>query len=1237
MKHLLKSIMLFLMLCIGQNAWGQLSDEIIGSGTFSGTTIKWTLIQRGGKCRLNISGEGAIPDYSSYTAVPWANITAASGNLDARSVITAISVAEGITSIGRGVFNNTAIISFKIPSTCTSIRASAFRSCINLKEIYIPETVTSIASTAFNYCSSLSLVHYDGRCTSNTALSLSNVATNGKIIEKAGAYTTELSYVNVPEGWDYYTHGVKCHSGAWVAESDTKLFFYSNTSGAGVDYATVGNLDAAYQDNRAYHPWRVNCYKYTSLEINKNIASIGENEFFGYSNSDVSKMGYTNMQTITVESGNQNFVVGDEGALYNKAKTILYLYPATSATTDLEVPSTVTEIGSGAFYGASNLCRITFLGTISKIGEYSFSQASSLNYMYFVTETAPSDYPKPSGFNSSAFIGISNEGLVAANASTDDFILFTKYVRGNGIRNWTFDGNSTSSVRAYISNGTLYVKGYGAYTTQSSSASWYSNRNSITKIVIEEGITDIGSNTFSGCSNVTEVTLNNSGTIGNYAFKSCSALTRVNIGSGVTEFEDASWTGEDPFAGCSSLTVNVTDLKSFCSISNIQYLTAKSRTLMVNGVTHSSTTELVIPEGVTYIPNSTFRYFTNVAKIKIPSTLKVIPQNNFSGHIYLTEITVPSTVSSVGEKAFYGCTSLHTATLNNSKDIGSSAFEGCTSLQTVTLNNSGIIGHSAFKNCSALTQVNIGRVKGFEDAGDYGLYPFDGCSKLAIVNTTALYTFCYSYRYDEPYVASRIYYLTSSSYGTASKKTLMINGVTHPSESVLEIPEGVSSISFDIFRNFTNVTKIKIPSSVKVIGKQFANDTYLTEIILPSTFTSIGSDAFDGCTNLGRIVCLAIPCPSADGSIVTNPGNITLKVPHGMGAVYGNANVWKEFNIVECIAATEDVKMFANEKRDFFSPTKTISWKLSDESVATLLNMSNVDMSEGICVQTTDFGYDGTTEQPYKTVNVTAELEDYNTCVWKIKVYPREVTLTDGNAYKNTVDFETEKISYTRTFNATAGKWQCLYVPFDIEVTDDLLENFDFAKLYMVSYHDANNNGEIEDNEPLRMVFSRIYAGKTLHANMPYYIRSKSSGKKTIEVTNTTLKAAANGSVNCSTTEHEYTLVGIYNTTNIKGRYTMASDGTFSYYTKDTNLKANRWYMEVTSRTGSGADLENYARPIEIVVEGDEETTGIADLEDKASDPKNDKIYTLDGRQVTDYDTLPSGIYIVNGKKIYKK
>ena len=1205
MKKTLNSILLILMLLVGvgQNAWGQkpgglTGSTVIASGNLS-STITWELVLKSSSMStitdemiLNISGTGNIPNYSSADAVPWANVTISSTTKDCREFIKTINVEEGITRIGNRVFNGTAIQKFNIPSSCTVIGLSAFLNCSSLKEIYIPSTVTSIAPSAFNDCSKLSLIHYDGRCTDNTKISPSGLAAKGKIIEEAG---TTASLVSVPTGWDYYTHGVKCHSGAWVAESGTKLFFYGQASGAGVDYAASGTVASSSQSNPQYHPWRSNCYKYTSLEINRFIASIADNEFCGYLGSDVSKMGYTNMRTITVESGNANFVVGDDGALYDKNKTKVYLYSAKSTATSIEIPSTVTEIKPGAFYGASKLRGISFLGTINTIGAYSFSQASSLNYLYFATETAPTTTA------TTAFSGVASEGLVAANANTEAFRTFTSSKVGT---NWVFDGSSTGSVRAYVKSRTLYVKGYGAYSTISSSASWYSNINTIDKIVVEEGITNIGSYAFEGCRYVNEVTLNNKGSIGQNAFKNCTVLARVNIGKDVLMFYETS------FLGCPNLSdVNITDFASFNNIWCIDFLTngkwgtAESKTLWINGAKVVPSIGLDVPEGVTSIQNEAIRYFDNVKKINLPSTITKISAKNFLDCKFLEDITLPSSVTSVE----------------------SSAFENCTRLWQVTLNNKGTIAKSAFKNCTQLGCVNIGsELTGFDDATSAG-YPFEGCSKLSTVNIAD---------FDSYSKIKNLKYLTDSSYGTKTGKTLAVNGKVHNSSAYFYIPEGITTYNNGVLSYFSNVKKICLPNSMTAVDG-FKNHPYLERVVLRSTVKNVAAGAFANCSALKCITCRAMTAPTVTDSIATNQGLIILKVPYDSNchASYFASSIWKTFQLVWTRSSSCYMEIHANESKtpedDLLTTEDVLNWSTDNESIATVDNNGVITG----CNTT----YDGTTNKFSETI-IRADFIECDQLICHVTVIPSDVVLTDKEVYRNSKDFVAERISYTRTYKSSVvDHWQCFYVPFDIEVTDELLQDYDFAKLYVVCYNDKNNNGFIEDNEPLRMFFNKFSAGRILHANMPYYVRVKSAGTKTIEVTNTELKAAANGTVNCSTTEHEYTLVGVYEQTNLKGLYTMGVSGNFSYYTKDSNLNTYRWYMEVKSRTGNGSELENYARPIEIYVDGEDETTGIVALEDKASASKDDKIYTLDGRKVTGVDNLSSGIYIVNGKKVYKK
>ena len=78
---------------------------------------------------------------------------------------------------------------------------------------------------------------------------------------------------------------------------------------------------------------------------------------------------------------------------------------------------------------------------------------------------------------------------------------------------------------------------------------WYSYRDKITRVMIENTTTTIGDYAFFGCIGLTNVTIPNSVTsIGFDAFCYCTALTGIIIPDSVTEI------GRDAFLGCTSLT-----------------------------------------------------------------------------------------------------------------------------------------------------------------------------------------------------------------------------------------------------------------------------------------------------------------------------------------------------------------------------------------------------------------------------------------------------------------------------------------------------------------------------------------------------------------------------------------------------------------------------------------------------------------------------------------------------------
>lgn len=205
------------------------------------------------------------------------------------------------------------------------------------------------------------------------------------------------------------------------------------------------------------------------------------------------------------------------------------------------------------------------------------------------------------------------------------------------------------------------------------------------KVVIKDGVTNVGSYALFCLPAATQVTLPESVTsIGRYGIAMCSKLTGMSIPKGVTEIGDFGLAGDGltavtlpdglqslgrgAFDTCASLSgmtlpaaITAVPGKCFADCTKLLNVKYAGTVTAIGDLAFESCKSLVtapIPETVTEIGASAFTGCTALTDVTIPAGVTAIPENCFRGCIALADMKLPGTVTSVGLNAFTGCTAL---------------------------------------------------------------------------------------------------------------------------------------------------------------------------------------------------------------------------------------------------------------------------------------------------------------------------------------------------------------------------------------------------------------------------------------------------------------------------------------------------------------------------------------------------------------------------------------------------
>ena len=340
--------------------------------------------------------------------------------------------------------------------------------------------------------------------------------------------------------------------------------------------------------------------------------------------------------------------------------------------------------------------------------------------------------------------------------------------------------------------------------------------------------------------------------IGERAFLGCSSLTSITIPNSVTSI------GYRAFYDCSSLTSPVYNAHCFA------YLPTSFKGAYV------------IPEGIKQIAGGAFENCSSLTSITIGNSVTSIRVAAFSYCSSLTSITIGNSVTSIGDAAFMDCSSLTSVTIPNSvTSIGGSAFWNCSSFTSITCEATTppTLGTNVFYG-TKLSAVFIpdNTLSAYQTAwgNEYAFVNNETTLTLHVATPGTLADLIFDAG-TRPVLVAKLTLTGTLNYAdfTCMRETMTslvdvdLSGITNTSgvnfndkARLLRIilPTNLTSIGEDAFYGCSSLTSVTIGNSVTSIGEgAFYACSSLASVTIPNSVTSIGDDAFSGCSSLTSI------------------------------------------------------------------------------------------------------------------------------------------------------------------------------------------------------------------------------------------------------------------------------------------------------------------------------------------------------------------------------------------------
>ena len=828
--------------------------------------------------------------------------------------LAAIAIPEGVTTLPRSLFQNcSALASVKLPDSLTELKSDVFNACGALSEISLPESVVAIGSGVFSACKSLKSAHLPDaltvipsrmfyQCSALCEVDMpSRLETVG---DEAFYYCSQLPDVTFPEtlqavgqrsfgGCNAFTRIVLdipsvADYSFWSCANVVSIDLGERVASIGRNsFITAGNLQTIVC--RAAVPPALGLTSFGgagSKVEGKKYLCVPAASYDAYEQqwADVTALGY-----ILEDINNQELTAG------------IYYRTSREADWTPTVPSGaftefyVKTVGEDTILSESQLQSIA-----AKIAAQKTPVALDLHAARYLSDEFPAllvgnaklggirCFDNTTSLAAGAFAGCTS--LAKAAVPQGVGTLPERTFEGCGVLTSVTMPSSVTTVGDRAFAGCAALTEIALSTVRTIGAEAFADCGLLSATI---SAASLGDGCFSGCEALASVKLSGMKAIPAAMFEGCVALTSLTLPNTVATV------GDGAFEGC-------TDLATLALGTGVTSLGDRA-------FADCGLTALVLPDNVTELGREAFRNNPKIASIAFGAGIVSVSEGAFAVNDAIERLTVPKTVATIGAEAFADWSRLTTLTVsgNTLASIGSKAFANAVLLADVyaepvtapALSNDSFSG--AGTSVTGPKTFHVASTEAYASwaaaAVGYAFEPLgpDYLSEGVYYRTSA--DAKWSSQLPETFTALFVKTAGDNTVMTAAQLTTLAAAVKALSApAALDFSETVyAATTFPAtFKSNANLADIVLPKNVTATASGAFSATGLTSVTVRADI-AYASQAFSNCASLTQAVVEPGVKTIAD-NMFQNTGITSLKLPDSVTTIGNNA-----FNGCSSLAAVD--------------------------------------------------------------------------------------------------------------------------------------------------------------------------------------------------------------------------------------------------------------------------------------------------------------------------------------------